>query len=77
MGALWKESRIWEFQFPTVKSALLCQKRAVALTNYSILHTDLSHFEKFLPTRLSNFKIISHIHCYLDSTLIRHLRVHF
>ena len=36
---------------------------------------------KFLPTRLlgprilSNFKISSHLHCYLDSTLIQHLRV--
>ena len=43
--------------------------------------THLSNFEKFLltrllgPTRLSNFKISSHLHCYSDSTLIRHLRV--
>ena len=43
--------------------------------------TQLSHFEKFLPTqllgptRLLNFKISSHLHCYSDSTLIRHLRV--
>ena len=45
------------------------------------MHTHLSYFEKFLPTRilepkrLSNFQIISHQHCYLDSTLIRHHRV--
>ena len=41
----------------------------------------LSHFEKFLPTRLLrptrllNFKISSHLHCYSDSTLIQHLKV--
>ena len=36
----------------------------------------LSHFEKFQllgPKRLSNFTV--HLHCYLDSTLIWHLRV--
>ena len=44
--------------------------------------THLSHFEKFLPTRLLgptrllNFKISSHLHCYSDSTLIQHHRVH-
>ena len=27
------------------------------------------------PTRLLNFKISSHLHCYLESTLIRHHRV--
>ena len=38
-------------------------------------------FEKFLltrllgPTPLLNFKISSHLHCYLDSTLIQHPRV--
>ena len=43
--------------------------------------THLSHFEKFLPTRLLgpthllNLKISSHLHCYLDSTLIWHPRV--
>ena len=46
------------------------------------MHIHLSHFEKFLPTRLLgptrllDFKIISHLHCYLDSTLIRHHRVY-
>ena len=48
------------------------------------MHTHLSHlshFEKFLPTRLLgptrllNFKISSHLRCYSDSTLIRHFRV--
>ena len=45
------------------------------------MHIHLSHFEKFLPTRLLgptrllDFKISSHLHCYSDSTLIRHLRV--
>ena len=43
--------------------------------------THLSDFEKFLPTRilgptrLLHFKISSHLHCYSDSTLIRHPRV--
>ena len=27
------------------------------------------------PTRLLNFRIFSHQHCYLDSTVIRHPRV--
>ena len=40
-------------------------------------------FEKFLPTRLLgptcflNFKIISHVQCYSDPILIKHLRVRF
>jgi hypothetical protein len=32
MGALWEENRVWEFQSPTVKSALLYNTKA--LTKY-------------------------------------------
>ena len=41
----------------------------------------LAFMRKFLPTHLLgptwllNFRIFSYLHCYLDSTLIRHLRV--
>ena len=44
--------------------------------------TNLSHFENFLPTQLLgpthllDFKFFSHLHCYLDSTVIQHLRVY-